>query len=226
MMLHVPQALSADALAEVRRLIGAGPWVDGNETSGPQAALAKDNLQLAQGSPAEAEAGALVLAALARAPLFQAGALPARIWPPMFNRYGPGRKFDAHVDNAVRGALGGPRVRADVSATLFLSDPGDYEGGELVVEDTFGLHEVKLPAGDLVLYPASSLHRVQPIVSGERSAVILWVQSLVRDDARRALLLDMDLAIQSAAGRLGQSDPAVVSLTGAYHNLVRMWADL
>jgi PKHD-type hydroxylase len=225
-MLHVPQALSAEEMAQVRRIIAPGPWVDGNETSGFQAALAKDNLQLARGSAAEREAGALVAAALRRNPLFQSAALPAALHPPMFNRYGPGKRFDSHVDNAIRFGPGGDRIRADLSATLFLTDPDDYEGGDLVVEDTFGTHEVRLPAGDLVLYPSSSLHRVEPIIRGERTSVILWIQSLVRDDARRTLLFDMDGAIQSAAARLGQADAAVVTLTGAYHNLLRMWADV
>jgi PKHD-type hydroxylase len=226
MMLHVPQALLPEELAAVRRIVGAGPWVDGNETSGFQAALAKDNLQLAQASPAEREAGAIIAAALRRNPVFQSAALPAALHPPMFNRYGPGKKFSNHVDNAIRFAPGGERIRADLSATLFLSDPGDYDGGELTVEDTFGTQEVKLPAGDMILYPSSSLHRVEPIVRGERTAAILWIQSLVRDDARRALLFDMDAGIQSAGQRLGQADPAVVALTGAYHNLLRMWAEL
>lgn len=226
MMLHLPGVLTAEELATVRRIIAAGPWVDGNQTSGFQAALAKDNLQLAQASPAEREAGALVVAALRRNPTFQSAALPAALHPPMFNRYGLGRKFDNHVDNAIRFAPGGEAIRADLSATLFLTDPEDYEGGELTVEDTFGAQEVRLPAGDMVLYPSSSLHRVEAVRRGERTSVILWIQSLVRDDGRRALLFDMDAGIQSAGQRLGQADPAVVALTGAYHNLLRMWAEL
>lgn len=226
MMLHLTAVLTPDELAQVRRVLGQGPWVDGNETSGFQAALAKDNLQLAQGSEAERAAGAVVVAAVRRNLTFQAAALPAALHPPMFNRYGPGKRFDSHVDNAIRFAPGGERVRADLAATLFLSDPDAYDGGELTVDDTFGAHEVKLPAGDMILYPASSLHRVEPITRGERTAAILWIQSLVRDDARRALLFDMDLGIQSAGQRLGQSDPAVVALTGAYHNLLRMWAEV
>jgi PKHD-type hydroxylase len=226
MMLHVRQVLPPHELAEVRRILDGGEWVDGNETSGFQAALAKDNLQLRQGGAAERDAGAVVSAAVRRNLTFQSAALPAALYPPMFNRYGPGKKFDGHVDNAIRFGPGGERVRADLAATLFLSDPEAYDGGELTVDDTFGAHQVKLPAGDLILYPASSLHRVEPITRGERSAAILWIQSLVRDDARRALLFDMDLGIQSAAARLGQADPAVVALTGAYHNLLRMWAEL
>lgn len=226
MMLHLSGVLTAEELAQVRRIVAAGPWIDGNQTSGFQAALAKDNLQLAQASPAEREAGAIVVAALRRNPTFQSAALPAALHPPMFNRYGPGKKFDNHVDNAIRFAPGGERLRADLSATVFLSEPEEYDGGELTVEDTFGTHEVKLPAGDMVLYPSSSLHRVEPIRRGERTSVILWIQSLVRDDARRTLLFDMDGGVQSAGARLGQADPAVVALTGAYHNLLRMWAEL
>lgn len=226
MMLHIPEILSPDQLSKVRSLIGAGDWVDGNETSGFQSALAKDNLQLAEGSPAALEAGALVAAAIGRHPLFVAGALPATVFPPMFNRYGPGKKFDNHVDNSIRISKTGQKIRADVSATLFLSHPEAYEGGELTVDDTFGVHQVKLSAGDLILYPSSSLHRVEPILSGERVAAVLWIQSLIREDARRALLFDMDMAIQSAGARLGQQDDAVISLTGAYHNLLRMWAEL
>lgn len=226
MMLHIPEVLSADQLAQVRALVDGGDWVDGNETSGFQSALAKDNLQLAEGCEAAVKAGALISAAVGRHPLFLAAALPASVSPPMFNRYGPGKQFGNHVDNSIRLAKSGQRLRADVSATLFLSDPTDYEGGELTVDDTFGVHQVKLAAGDLILYPSSSLHRVEPVVSGRRTAAVLWVQSLVRDDARRALLFDMDMAIQSAAARLGQDDPAAISLTGAYHNLLRMWAEL
>jgi len=226
MMLHIPEVLSQGELDRVRSLIEAGTWVDGNETSGFQSALAKDNLQLAEGSPAALEAGALVAAAVGRHPLFVAGALPATVFPPMFNLYGPGKRFDNHVDNAIRINKAGQRLRADLSATLFLSAPEDYDGGELTVDDTFGVHQVKLAAGDLILYPSSSLHRVEPVLSGQRTSAILWIQSLVRDDAKRALLFDMDVAIQSAGARLGQDDPAVISLTGDYHNLLRMWAEL
>ncbi|WP_309643558.1 Fe2+-dependent dioxygenase [Phenylobacterium sp.] len=226
MMLHIPEVLSQGELDRVRALIEAGPWVDGNETSGFQSALAKDNLQLAEGSAPALEAGALIAAAVGRHPLFVAGALPASVFPPMFNRYGPGKKFDSHVDNAIRINRTGQRLRADLSATLFLSAPDDYEGGELTVDDTFGVHQVKLAAGDLILYPSSSLHRVEPIIRGQRTSAILWIQSLVRDDAKRTLLFDMDMAIQNAGARLGQDDPAVISLTGGYHNLLRMWAEL
>ncbi|MDP3659888.1 Fe2+-dependent dioxygenase [Phenylobacterium sp.] len=226
MMLQIPQVLTKAQVAQVRALIDAGEWVDGNVTSGFQSALAKNNLQLPEGSAASLQAGALVREALARNALFTTAALPASVFPPMFNRYGPGKTFADHIDNAIRQDRDGVRLRADISATLFLSEPDQYEGGELTVEDTYGVHQVKLEAGDLILYPSSSLHRVEPVTAGERTAAVLWVQSLVREDARRALLFDMDMAVQSAGVRLGQGDAAVIALTGAYHNLLRMWAEL
>jgi PKHD-type hydroxylase len=227
MMLHVPGVLAADGVAALRALIDAAPWVDGNATSGAQSALAKKNLQLAETSDAARQAGALVREAVAQSPLFMSAALPHTVYPPLFNRYGEGCGFGGHVDNAMRFQRDqGVRIRTDLSATLFLSDPEDYEGGELVVDDAYGVHEVKLPAGDLILYPASSIHRVEPVISGERVASFFWIQSLVRDDARRALLFDMDIAIQSVAGKTGQEDPAIISLTGAYHNLLRQWVEL
>jgi PKHD-type hydroxylase len=189
--------------------------------------LAKSNLQLPEGSDAARSAGQLVREALTRNGLFMSAALPHTVYPPLFNRYGPGQKFGDHVDNAMRFHRGsGVRIRTDLSATLFLADPDSYDGGDLVVEDTFGVHEVKLPAGDLVLYPSSSLHRVEPVTRGERIASFFWIQSLVREDARRTLLFDMDLSIQRLAQAAGQDDPAIVSLTGTYHNLLRMWAEL
>jgi PKHD-type hydroxylase len=227
MMIQVPEALSKAQVAEVRGLIDAAEWVDGNATSGPQAALAKKNRQLPEESPAAKQAGGVVLDALGRSGLFMAAALPAKVWPPLFNRYGGGEGFATHVDNAVRlGRGGGDRLRSDLSATLFLSEPGDYEGGELTVEDSYGAHAVKLAAGDLILYPASSLHQVTPVTAGERVASFFWIQSMIRDDARRRLLFEMDLAIQRLAGEVGQGHEAVVSLTGGYHNLLRMWAEL
>ena len=227
MMLHVPGVLTVAELAEVRALIDAAPWADGNATSGPQSALAKRNLQLPEASEAARAAGALVRDALMRSPLFMSAALPHTVYPPLFNRYGQGQAFGDHVDNALRFQRDqGVRIRTDLSATLFLADPDAYDGGELVVEDTYGVHEVKLPAGDLILYPAASLHRVEAVTRGERVASFFWVQSLVRDDARRALLFDMDLAIQKLAQTAGQDAPPIVSLTGAYHNLLRMWAEV
>ena len=227
MMLHVPGVLSPAQVAELRAVIDPAPWEDGNATSGAQSALAKRNRQLPEASDAARAAGARVREALTKSPLFMSAALPHTVYPPLFNRYAEGHGFGGHVDNAVRFQRDqGVRIRTDLSATLFLCDPADYEGGELTVEDTYGVHEVKLPAGDLILYPASSLHRVEPVTRGERVASFLWIQSLVRDDARRALLFDMDLAIQALAKEAGQDAPAIVSLTGAYHNLLRMWAEL
>ena len=226
MMLQIPAVLSKDEVALLRALIDAAPWVDGNVTSGFQSGLAKRNRQLPEDSEAAREAGAMIVAALENHPLFVAGAPPAKIFPPLFNRYGGGETFGDHVDNSIRQTRDGSlRIRTDLSVTVFLTEPGDYDGGELVVDDTYGVHEVKLEAGDAILYPAASLHRVEPVTRGERVSSFFWVQSLVRDDGRRALLLDMDLAIQRAAGTLGQSDPAIVGLTGTYHNLLRMWAE-
>jgi PKHD-type hydroxylase len=227
MMIQIPDVLSANQVAEVRGLIDAAEWIDGNATSGPQAALAKRNRQLPEDSPAAMTAGGIVLDALGRSGLFMAAALPAKVWPPLFNRYGGGEAFATHVDNAVRLKRGGvERLRSDLSATLFLSGPDDYEGGELTVEDSYGAHAVKLAAGDLILYPASSLHRVTPVTSGERVASFFWIQSMVRDDSRRRLLFEMDVAIQRLAAEAGQGHDSVVALTGSYHNLLRMWAEI
>ena len=226
MMLQIPKVLTPDAVTRLRAAIDAADWTDGNATSGFQSALAKQNRQLPEGSAVAREAGATILAALERNPLFIAAALPARIYPPLFNRYGVGDGFGDHIDNSIRQTPDGGRVRTDLSATLFLTDPDDYDGGELTVDDTYGVHQVKLAAGDLILYPASSLHRVEAITRGARVSSFFWVQSLVRDDARRALLFDMDMAIQRAGATLGQGDASIVSLTGAYHNLLRMWAEV
>ena len=227
MMIQVPELLSPAEVAEVRRLIDAAEWVDGNVTSGSQAALAKRNRQLPEDSAAAKRAGEIVLDALGRNPLFVAAALPARVWPPLFNRYRGGERFGTHVDNAVRIKRGGSeRLRSDLSATLFLADPDSYEGGELTVEDTYGAHSAKLAAGDLILYPASSVHHVTPVTSGERVASFFWIQSMVRDDARRRLLFEIDLAVQRLAAEVGQGHASIVSLTGSYHNLLRMWADV
>lgn len=226
MMIQVPEVLSAAQVAEVRRLIDAADWVDGNVTSGAQAALAKRNRQLPEDAAAAKRAGEIVLDALGRNPVFLAAALPAKVWPPLFNRYAGGEGFDLHVDNAVRLKRGGERLRSDLSATLFLSDPDSYEGGDLTVEDTYGAHLVKLAAGDMILYPASSLHHVAPVTSGERVASFFWIQSMVRDEARRRLLFEMDVAIQRLASEIGQAHASVVALTGSYHNLLRMWAEV
>jgi PKHD-type hydroxylase len=227
MMIQIPEVLTSAQVADVRRLIDDADWIDGNATSGRQAALAKRNRQLPEDSPAAKRAGQIVLDALGRNALFMAAALPAKIWPPLFNRYASGERFAMHVDNAVRlGRGGAQRLRSDLSATLFLADPSSYDGGELTVEDTFGAHAVKLAAGDVILYPASSLHHVTPVTSGERVASFFWIQSMIRDDSRRRLLFEMDVAVQQVAAELGQGHESVVALTGTYHNLLRMWADV
>lgn len=227
MLLQVPEVLSKADVARVRALIDAASWVDGNVTSGAQSALAKHNTQLPEESDAARAAGSIVLDALEKQPLFVAGALPLKVFPPLFNRYGPGQRFETHIDNALRVAQRGEfRIRSDLSATLFLSEPESYDGGELSIEDTYGVHEVKLAAGDLIVYPASSLHQVRPITRGERVASFFWIQSMVRDEPKRALLLQMDIAIQTLARDLGQGHPQLVALTGAYHNLLRMWAEV
>ncbi len=226
MLIAIPDVLDADGVARLRALIDAADWVDGNVTSGPQAALAKRNQQLPEDAPATREAAAMVLEALGRSSLFFAAALPLKVFPPLFNRYAGGQDFGLHVDNAIRIQRGTEfRIRSDLSATLFLEDPHAYDGGELVIEDQFGPQTVKLPAGHLVLYPASSLHRVTPVTRGIRTASFFWLQSMVRDDGERRTLFELDGAIQSVAAAQGQGDPAVVRLTGIYHNLLRRWAD-
>ena len=226
MLLQIPDVLDASQVTRCRDALAAADWADGRATAGYQSAKAKDNAQLPEDSPVARELGELVLGALQRNALFVSAALPLKVFPPLFNRYAGGQSFGSHVDNAIRPVRGTPhRVRTDLSATLFLGDPGDYDGGELVIEDTYGLHEVKLAAGDMILYPASSLHRVAPVTRGARIAGFFWVQSLIRDDARRTLLLDIDLAIRSLSQKAGAQDDAIVSLTGAYHNLLRMWAE-
>ena len=226
MLLAIPSLLTADQVGEVRRLVDGGRWVDGKATAGVQSSLAKHNLQLAADSEQGQPARALVLAALSSNGLFMSAALPKAIVPPLFNRYDGSERhtFGNHVDNAIRFVGGGASVRTDLSATLFLSDPADYDGGELVIEDSFGAHEVKLNAGDLILYPSSSLHRVEPVTRGSRVASFFWIESRVRDDTQRSILLDMDAAVRSLAGSLGDDRAEVVALTGCYHNLLRQWA--
>jgi PKHD-type hydroxylase len=226
MLLPIPQLLDAAAVQRVRGIVDAGEWVDGNVTSGPQAALAKNNEQLSESSAAAREAGAIVLDALGKSPLFVAAALPLKVFPPLFNRYGPGQAFDTHVDNAVRIQRGSEfRLRSDLSMTVFLEGPAAYDGGELLIEGQFGAQSVKLPAGDAILYPSSSLHRVEPITRGRRVASFFWIQSMVRDDSARRILFDLDQAIQRLVATLGQGAAPVVELTGVYHNLLRRWAD-
>ena len=226
MLLQIPGVLAAQELAHCQRLLERAEWIDGRVTAGHQSAQVKQNRQLAEHSETAIELGKIVLGAVSRSALFISAALPNRIFPPLFNCYEVGDGFGTHVDNAIRvvGA-NGARVRTDVSATLFLSEPADYDGGELVVEDTYGVHNVKLPAGSMVLYPASSLHHVKSISRGKRVASFFWIQSMVRDDGQRALLFDLDNAIR----RLGADHPAhasVVQLTGVYHNLLRSWAEV
>jgi PKHD-type hydroxylase len=225
MIISIPNLLQPPQIAEARKLLDASQWVDGKVTAGHQSARAKDNEQLPEDSPAARQLGAMVLAALERSPRFVSAALPLKVFPPLFNRYTGGQSFGLHVDNAVRQIRGTPhRVRTDLSATLFLAEPGEYDGGELVVEDTYGAHAIKLPAGHMVLYPASSLHRVNPVTRGARIASFFWIQSMVREDAQRALLFDMDSAIQRLAQET-PDHPAALQLTGVYHNLLRMWAE-
>ncbi len=224
-MLHLPQVLNADELAQAQALLAAAAWVDGRPTAGVQAATVKHNQQLpADGQPALA-LRALVLAALDRHALFFSAALPRRVLPPMFNRYaGAHNHYGPHVDQAIRHAGGGVRLRTDLSCTLFLTPPEAYDGGELVIEQGLATQRVKLPAGDALLYPGSSVHRVEPVTRGERLASFFWIESMVRRDDQRQLLFDMDLALMRLRQRHGE-DADAVSLTGTYHNLLRLWAD-
>ena len=226
MMISIPDLLDADAVARVRTIIDAAEWIDGNATSGSQSALAKRNEQLPEGSAAAREAGAIILEALGNSPLFFAAALPLKVFPPLFNRYGEGHTFDTHVDNAIRIQRGSDfRLRSDLSVTVFLEDPDSYDGGVLVVEDHFGSHQVRLPAGHAVVYPSSSLHHVTPVKRGTRVASFFWLQSMVRDTEARRLLFGLDQSIQRLTGQLGGADRSVIELTGTYHNLLRRWAD-
>lgn len=226
MLTVIPDLLAGEDLRSVRALIDGAQWVDGNVTSGHQSALAKRNMQLPEDAPEARQAGQIVLDALGRSPLFIAAALPLKIFPPLFNSYAGGQAFGVHVDNAVRIQAGtGFRVRSDLSVTLFLEDPDSYDGGELTVETNFGVQQVKLPAGHAVVYPSSSLHRVDPVTRGRRLASFFWLQSMVRDDAARQLLFDLDSSIQSLASDRGHDDAQVIRLTGVYHNLLRRWAD-
>jgi PKHD-type hydroxylase len=225
-ILEIPGVLSAEQVAHARRLLDAADWVDGRVTAGHQSARVKDNVQLPQDHPVARELGDLILTALERNPFFVSAALPLRVFPTLINRYSGGQSFCSHVDNAIRQLAGTPlRIRTDLSATLFLAGPHEYDGGELLVEDTYGVHSVKLPAGHMVLYPATSLHRVAPVTRGARIAAFFWVQSMIRDDGQRTLLFDLDSAIQRVAAD-HPDHPSTVQLTGVYHNLLRHWADL
>jgi PKHD-type hydroxylase len=226
MLIQIPDVLTVAQVAECRKLLDAAEWVDGAVTAGHQSGRAKYNVQMPEDAEEAVLMGDLILAALERNPLFVSAALPLKVFPPLFNRYEGGQNFGTHVDNAIRQVKGTEhRVRTDLSATLFFSEPDEYEGGELVIEDNYGVQSVKLPAGHMILYPASSLHHVTPVTRGARLASFFWIQSMVRDDGQRTLLFDLDSSIQ----RLTQDapdHPSVVQLTGVYHNLLRRWADV
>jgi PKHD-type hydroxylase len=227
MLVHVPNLLSPGEVAQMRDVLGAADWADGRITAGAQSAQSKKNLQVPENTPAHRALGEIILTALGRNELFTSAALPLRVFPPLFNRYDAGMSFGTHIDNAIRfvKAPGAPiRVRTDLSATLFLTDPADYDGGELVIEDTFGSQAIKLPAGDMILYPASSRHHVTEVTRGSRWASFFWIQSMVREEEARRHLFELDTAIQSLRKAQGDT-PEVVRLTGLYHNLVRRWAD-
>lgn len=226
MLLHIENVLGPEMAAGFRRALEAADWIDGRVTAGYQSALAKQNLQLPETHPLAQELGDRIIAAVETHPLFMGAALPLRVFPPLFNRYDGGQSFGVHVDNSVRQMAGsGQRIRTDLSATLFLTPPEEYEGGELLIEDTYGTQSVKLPAGHMVLYPGTSLHQVRPVTRGSRISSFFWIQSMVRDDGRRSLLFDLDVAIQRLAAET-PGHPSAVQLTGVYHNLVRMWAEL
>jgi len=227
MLLQIPQVLTPDQVAHCRDRLGAAAWADGRVTAGYQSAQAKDNAQVPENDPVARELGGLVLDALSRNATFFSAALPQRIYPPLFNRYAGGQSFGFHVDNAIRydrSRGGADAIRTDVSATLFLSAPEDYDGGELVVEDTYGVQRVKLQAGDMVLYPGTSLHKVTPVTRGERIACFFWIQSLLREDAQRRLMFDLDTSIRRLTQDVPEH-PALTQLTGVYHNLLRRWSD-
>jgi len=226
MLIQIPEVLTHAETAECRHRLEASTWIDGNATAGHQSRLTKRNRQLAEDDPNAVEVGGRIVAALERNTLFVSAALPLKVFPPLFNRYEGGENFGTHVDNAIRRSrITGDQLRTDLSATLFFSEPDEYTGGELVIEDTYGVHQIKLSSGSLILYPASSLHHVTPVTDGMRLASFFWIQSMVRDDGCRTILFDLDSAIQ----RLAAADPldaSVVSLTGIYHNLLRRWAEI
>ncbi len=226
MLICIPEVLTKAQVARCRRTMREAEWVDGRVTAGAQSGAVKNNMQLPEGLPAARELGDMVLDALSRCALFLSAAIPQRIFPPLFNRYGIGQSFGTHVDGAIRAIPGTPiRIRTDLSVTLFLAEPEEYDGGELTVEDKYGTHEVKLPAGDLVLYPSTSLHHVKPVTRGARVASFFWLQSMVREDSARSMLFDLDQTIQELSAERGVEDAACVRLTGIYHNLIRYWAD-
>jgi len=230
MLITIPDLLTSAQVEEARRLLDSAEWVDGRVTAGHQSARAKDNQQIPEGHPVSRQVGEMILLALGQNPLFHSAALPLRIFPPLFNRYSGGQSFGTHVDNAIRQFPGAPvRIRTDLSATLFFEDPENYDGGELCVEDTYGVHRVKLPAGSMVLYPSTSLHHVTPVTRGTRLCSFFWLQSMIRDDGKRSLLFDLDLGIQNISRELSGHEAArksAVQLTGVYHNLLRQWAEM
>jgi PKHD-type hydroxylase len=226
MLIQVPNVLTVEQVANARRLLNQADWVDGRVTAGHQSAQAKDNVQIPEGHPAAREVGATILSALGQNPLFITAALPLHVFPPLFNRYSGGQSFGSHVDNSIRTVPGtSHRIRTDLSATLFLSAPDEYDGGELMIEDTYGVHSVKLNPGSLVLYPSTSLHHVKPVTRGARVCSFFWLQSMVRDDGDRTLLFDLDAAIRNL-NQTQPGNPVAVSLTGVYHNLLRKWAEV
>ncbi|EJF72999.1 Fe(II)-dependent oxygenase superfamily protein [Pseudomonas sp. Ag1] len=226
MLIEIPGLLSAEEVEVAVATLLDQPWVDGKVTAGQRSAMAKNNRQLSEDAPVAIRLGEQILSRLSDNALFMSAALPKKIYPPLFNRYSGGEAFDWHIDNAIRGLKGvRERVRTDISATLFLADPASYDGGELVIRDTFGEHAVKLPAGHLLIYPGSSLHKINPVTRGERIASFFWVESLVREDSQRQLLLDMDVAIQRLTAQHAD-DHALLQLSGAYHNLLRRWSDV
>lgn len=226
MLIEIPALFSASEVDATVATLLDQPWVDGKVTAGQRSAMAKNNRQLTEDSPMALRIGEQILARLSDNALFMSAALPKRIYPPLFNRYSGGEAFDWHIDNAIRGIKGmRERVRTDISATLFLADPASYDGGELVIRDTFGEHAVKLPAGHLLIYPGSSLHKINPVTRGERIASFFWIESLVPEDSQRQLLLDMDVAIQTLTAQ-DADHHALLQLSGAYHNLLRRWSDV
>ena len=226
MLLHIDSVLSAEEAAQFRSALEQADWVDGRVTAGYQSGRVKHNLQMPEDHPLARDLSGRILTALEQNPLFMGAALPARVFPPLFNMYQGGQSFGTHVDNAIRQLRGtGHRIRTDLSATLFLTNPEDYDGGELMIEDTYGTQSVKLPAGHMVLYPSTSLHHVRPVTRGARISSFFWIQSMVRSDAQRTLLFDLDLAVQRMSAD-NPDHPSAVQLTGVYHNLIRMWADL
>ncbi|MBL8012784.1 MAG: Fe2+-dependent dioxygenase [Candidatus Omnitrophica bacterium] len=226
MLLSIPNVLTSQQVLEARKILSESAWVDGRVTAGHQSSKAKDNMQVPEDHPAARQVGDMILAALGKNPLFLSAALPLKVFPPLFNRYAGGQSFGTHVDNAIRQVTGTPhRLRTDLSATLFFTGPEEYDGGELCIEDTYGVKSVKLPAGHMILYPSTSLHHVTPVTRGDRICSFFWMQSMIRDDGQRSILFDLDSAIQ----RISHDHPQnaySVQLTGVYHNLLRQWAEM